>query len=533
VGVSDIVAELARVQAAFEKPTLRLLARKQAPLVLAVFRSTFTRDQPSVPAERLHARIDHLLVELGLTGATVPDMSGRVLCGRWLGQNWLVRSLDEAGGEHYSLTSHALEALDLVQTLARERTLISESRIYTILDVVRRFATAADPDRETRIERLNARIAELTAERDRLEAGGGIEAASDEEMLDGYTNLLSLIGQLPGDFKRVEESFAAMHRKIISDFRIETRPIAEVIDEYLATSDSLMTLTPEGRAFEGAFELLRDAPLLRDLRRDLDVIMTHPFARNLTSSEQREFRRTVTVIRNGIRDVLAQRQRLSATLRAHIVGHDVARDRELDAVLRRIDEQLELWMATAGPRATIGAEVIPVKIDLEYLLERLWDPADASAPPPLEDVTPAAPPGPAIDAIRGQGGPSLGRLRREIAAALADGGDRSVGDVFAGLPDELRRPVELLGLLHLVAAATGAETDDKAASPEPAGVETPVADAARAEPSAHSPALPAVRSDGEELVETLRPDGSRRLFMLPIVPLGSAGLELLAEGVDL
>jgi hypothetical protein len=57
-----------------------------------------------------------------------------------------------------------------------------------------------------------------------------------------------------------------MHRQIISDFRGETRPIAEVIDEYLAKSDSLMKPTAEGRAFEGAFTLLRDEPLLVDLR---------------------------------------------------------------------------------------------------------------------------------------------------------------------------------------------------------------------------------------------------------------------------
>src|ERR1700749_4342192 len=172
-------------------------------------------------------------------------------------------------------------------------------------------------------------------------------------MPHGYPNLPSLIGQLPSHFKPGEEAASGMHRQIISDSRGEVRPIAEVIDQYLAKSDSLMKLTAEGRAFEGAFTLLRDEPLLADLRRDLDIIPTHPFAQALTPAEQREFRRIVKIIQDGIRDVLGQRQRLSATLRDHIVHYDDVRDRELDATLRQINHQLEIWMRTAGPRATI------------------------------------------------------------------------------------------------------------------------------------------------------------------------------------
>ena len=62
-----------------------------------------------------------------------------------------------------------------------------------------------------------------------------------------------------------------MHRQIISDFRGEARPIAEVIDQYLAKTDELTTLTAEGRAFEGAFMLLRDEALLLDLKSDLQT----------------------------------------------------------------------------------------------------------------------------------------------------------------------------------------------------------------------------------------------------------------------
>jgi hypothetical protein len=494
--VSDIGAELVRVRDAFSKPTLRLLDRKGAPLALSVFRTSFTRDQRVIPADRLHQQVDNYLDELRFGGEPVPDGPGR-----------------EDGTEHYSLTSHALEALDLIQSLARDRSLISESRIHTILDVVRRVATDANPDRQSRLDRLDAQIAELKAERDRIAAGGEIAPASDDQMLDGYTNLLSLIGQLPSDFKRVEEAVTGMHRQIISDFRSEDRPIAEVIDQYLAKSDSLMSLTAEGRAFEGAFTLLRDEPLLADLRRDLGIILTHPFAEALTAGEQREFRRTVNIIRDGIRDVLVQRRRLSATLRDHIVDYDMVRDHELDATLRQVNQQLEVWMRTAGPRATIGVELVPSKIDVQHLRERFWDPAGAAPPPPLEDVSDTAPPPPGLDAIRHQGGPALAALHEQLVAAVV-AGDSSVGTVaalFGALPDSLRRPAELIGLIHLVLGSRTSEASDRLADDE-----VLVATAGR-----------------EEQVEAIRPDGTRRVFAIPVLSLRPDDAADFAEGAAL
>jgi hypothetical protein len=492
--MSDIAGELARVRAAFDKPTLRLLDRKYSPLVLAVFRLSFSRDQRSVTAERLHAQVDTYLEELGSVGEDKlpPNPSGRALCVHWMNDQWLYRTIGDSGTEEYSLTSHALEALDLVSTLSRERALISESRINTILAAVSRLATDANPDRQSRIDRLNTQIAELAAERDRLAGGGELAAASVDQMVDGYTNILALIGQLPSDFKRVEESVLTMHRQIIADFRNEDRPIADVLDEYLRKTDELTTLTAEGRAFEGAFSLLRDEALLLDLKKDLQAILDHPFSDALSASEQRDFRGAVTVLRRGIDDVLAQRARLSTTLRDHIVNHNAGRDRELDSTLRQMNQQLAVWMQTAGPRAAVPIALIPAQLDVEHLRERFYDPDNDVPPPPLEDVSDQAPDGPDLDAIRQQGGPALTQLRHRLIAAIEAGDAETVSDVFNALPAELRRPVEVIGLLHVLAS-----TD--AAVPDGADLDTALAD---------------FSGRPVDIFHTLRPDGTSRAFLV-------------------
>ncbi|MDQ2894568.1 MAG: DUF3375 domain-containing protein [Actinomycetota bacterium] len=507
--MSDIAGELARVCEAFEKPTLRLLDRKWAPLVLAVFKSSFSRDQRSVAAERLHAQVDTYLGELRSVGEQVPNLQGRALCLRWMNDQWLFRTTGESGQEEYSLTSHALEALDLVQALSRERALISESRINTILDAVRRWATEANPDRQARIERLEVQIRQLTSERDRLAAGGDVAAATEDRMLDGYANLVDLIGQLPSDFKRVEESVLGMHRQIISDFRSEERPIGQVLDDYLAKTDELTKLTAEGRAFEGAFALLRDEALILDLKSDLQAILEHPFALALSAGEQRDFRGTVTIIRRGIDDVLAQRSRLTTTLRDHIVNHDVVRDRELDATLRQINQQLAIWMETAGPRAAVPVVTIPPPIDVEHLRERFWDPANEVPPPPLEDVSDAAPDPPNLDDIRSQGGPSLFRLRRGLLAALDAGDSETVGEMFNALPVDLRRPVEILGLLHLLASGNSGYAPSTGDQALEGALDTRLGQV-----------IPA--SAAAEVFDAIRPDGTRRQFLVPRLEISLA-----------
>lgn len=62
----------------------RLLDRKWAPLVLAVFESSFSRDQRSVAAERRHTQVGTYLDELRSVGEQVPNLQGRALCLQWM-----------------------------------------------------------------------------------------------------------------------------------------------------------------------------------------------------------------------------------------------------------------------------------------------------------------------------------------------------------------------------------------------------------------------------------------------------------------
>lgn len=456
--MSDIAGQLARVRGAFGQPTLTLLHQRQAPVIIAVFRTSFGRDARTVPAARLHDQVDTYLTELRHAGITdLPTGTGRDLCLRWMRGRWLVRTTDDEGTEVYALTSHAQDALNLVKSLTRERASLSEHRITTILNAVRRFNTEVNPDREARVSILDAEIARLSEERDRLCSGGELAQPSAEYLLEGFGELLALVGGLPSDFARVEESFARLRGEVLASFRAENRPAGEVVDQYLQQADHVMTATAEGRAFEGAVTLLRDDGLLLQLREDLGALLEHPMAGTiLNDADRRELHGTVALIRRGLDEVLAQRNRVTATLREYIVTHDADHDRELDATLRAVDAELATWMRSAGPRAVVDLPLLPPRVDVNHLRERFHDPEGDTAPPGLNDVSDQRPVDLSLHQLLAQGGPSMGSLRDALAGALTSAAPlESLGVLFDSLDPALRRPVEIFGLLQLATNGAG------------------------------------------------------------------------------
>jgi len=481
--VSDIAGHLGRVHDAFKRPTLSLLGQKWAPIVLAILMASFSRDQEPIAAERFHIQVGAYMSELAAGGEDIPGDAPRALCRRWVAEQWLMLSANEDHVEEYTLTSHAQEAIEYVNRLSGERSMFSQSRIRTILEAAQRCASDANPDRNDRLRRLDAQIRELTAERDRIAAGGEISGVPDDRILEEYLNLRDLIAQLPADFLRVSEAVKAIQRVIAGEFRAKGSRAGQILDMYLERSADLMSESAEGRAFLGAVELLRDDRLLKDLRDDLNTILDHPFAVAVTPAEARDFRNTVIAIRHGMGVVQEQRRRLSATLRAYIARHDALRERELDEALRRCQANLARWMEVSGPRARTTVDLDLPSHAVGHLKQKFYNPNDHIPPPPLTNSEPEAADPVSLEQLRQQGGPSLEAFRDRIAAMFhAGAGGFTAGEVFASAPAGLRRPVEILGLVHIAAGAGAEEPQDPGDT---------------------------------ELFEAMRPDGTQRSFLVP------------------
>lgn len=76
---SGIEVEVARVEAALNMPTLKLLDRKPASVAMPLLTAVSPDNAQPVPVEQFHTRIDALLDELRAAGDPVPSSGGKAL----------------------------------------------------------------------------------------------------------------------------------------------------------------------------------------------------------------------------------------------------------------------------------------------------------------------------------------------------------------------------------------------------------------------------------------------------------------------
>ena len=494
--MADVTAEYRRVQSAYEQPTLTLISRPSAAAILAIFRTMFSTEKPTVPTGRMHDQVGSLLADLRRADlAGVPSSNGQEACRKWMRDGWLSRTSDAEGNEVYSLTANALDGMRTVERLTRDRNIsLSSHLIAGLIRHLREFSASVSPDVSAYIAVRHAEIESIKADIDKVVRDGAVDPASDDDIIQGFTELQRYLAELPSDFSRVVESYRDFEVGTITEFRTETVSSGEAVRRYLRHVQELSTASAAGRGFEGALQLLRDPDALDQVNRYIETLLSDDRTAALLTAEERvQVRNTVILIRDGLRRVLEQRSRVSRTLHDYITSHDVERDHELAATLLALEGEARAWMHTAGPRAKAPLEMLQGKLDITHLRTKMYDPANDEPPPPVEMVTaPENLGGVTLDELRGRGGPQHANLAEELAEFLAAGGVESLAELFHALPDGLRRPVEVLGILPL-ARRSGLEPTGEL-----------------------------------EVYETVRKDGSRRRLDVPRY----ASAEVGADGAD-
>lgn len=473
-----------RTAAAFKNPTLDLLHGRYAPFVVAALSLIFTPDRPTVAISDAHVEVGDVVDELRAAGYDeddrgsrgLPSGNGREICRYWVRVGWLVPQIED-DVEVYRLSAQAVGALEIVGRSGLGRARVSRSRVRTLLDAVDQLAHAAETDPEERIATLRAERAAIDEEIERLERGD-IDPVDDDQLLEEAENVVHLSRELPADFARVAESINAMQRDVVADLRRDVRPTGEVLREYLHRGQHVMEATPEGRAFSGALNLIGDPENIDHLTDQLSMLMALPFSRHMSADQRRELLAIARRVEQGVQEVLTAQRRASHVITAQVRTHDPVRDREVDDLLRNVMSGLQAWMQETKTESRGHDTVEPLRsfptAHLGHLRQTLNDLHLPGAPEPLrrEDDD-----GTDIEFLhadtRAWGGPHYPELEQFVADL---DGPFDLATAFGTVPDDSRRPVDLLGLLE-IAHRNGME-------------------------------------EGEELsvVETLRPDGTVRRF---------------------
>lgn len=448
---------------AFQNPMLDLLHKRYAPLVVSLLSVVFTAERPQVPVADAHTEVGDALDQLRAAGYDddLPAGTARDLCRQWADAGWLVRQVQDDDVEVYRLSAHAVGALEVAGRAGGVRSRVSQSRVRTLLDAVGRLAEDADPDVLMRMARLDAEIARLKAELDRIQRTGTVEQVGEEQLLEEAENVLHLVRELPADFARVAESIKVMQRDVVTALRQDERPTGAVLREYLERGEHVMESTAEGRAFAGALRLIGDPDRLDHLAQQLDVVLRHRFTRRLPAQQRTELQEIGRRIEQGLEQVFTAQREASYVITAQVRNHDPLRDRQVDELLRDVMTGLQAWV----PDARRGQAVDPLRrlpvAEVDHLRQTAGDLRPAQPPDPLTEWDDDTADGPQDEALA-WGGPHYADLGRHLARYAAGHAAVDVAAAFNAAPDVLRRPVDLLGLLEIAHQRGMVETDEVA-----------------------------------------------------------------------
>lgn len=236
----------------------RLLGADSAPFVASFLYATFIRTNArSISQDDLTARLEDALHEVReVHGAHHPRTAQQYL-EEWSGAEaaWLRKYYPPGSDEpEFDLTPTAEKALEWLASLAQPAFVGTESRLLTIVQLLRDLVSAADTSPEARIHELERRRAELDRELALVRAGGYTPFTATQ-VRERFLQVEDTARRLLSDFRQVEENFRLLDRATREQIAASTGTKGEVLDAVFGKQDSIAT-SDQGRSFQAFWSFI-------------------------------------------------------------------------------------------------------------------------------------------------------------------------------------------------------------------------------------------------------------------------------------
>lgn len=353
----------------------RLLRARNAPLILGFLGATYV-DSPAgaIPATRLVGELEDYLYA---ANAALPDVDRYVGDpARYLEEwakpeaGWLRRFYPEASEEvHYDATPALEKAYAWVIGLRVRNTVGTESRLHTLVALLRQIAFGADEDPETRLVELRRRRDEIDAEIAGVEAGEVVvmDGAAQRER---YGYFASTARELLSDFRQVEENFRGLDRAARERIATWDGAKGELLESLVGDRTDIAS-SDEGRSFQAFYDFL----LSQDRQDELTDLLSRVQSLSEIDADPR-----MRVVHHDWFDAAERTQQtvrqLSDQLRRFLDDQVWVENRRVLDLVRSIEANAIATRSTT-PTVALQIEEPALRIDLPF--ER-----------PLYDVRPAS-----------------------------------------------------------------------------------------------------------------------------------------------
>ncbi len=444
---------LSILRAYFEtSPAVKLFRAQNAPYVIDFLDRTFR--QPghiTVSAEEL---LDALTAYREGVQETNPEAlrdKPETYLSNWCANEtrWLRRSLEGLSETlTYQLTPHAQEVLShLDRVLGSNLGFVgTESRLRLVIETLADLVVKASADPDVRLSHLRAEKARIEAEIEQIEHGGPVARYHPSRIREQFDTAVSLLKELQGDFRAVEERFREIARQV-HQRQTAGRDARGDILEFALEAESALKQEDQGVSFHEFVRLIL-APSQQD--RLLATIQALGCIPELTSQVEGldTVRRMIPLLAAEAEKVLRTNQRLSAALR-RLLGPGASRDRQRVGSLCAEILHLAASLADDPPR-DVGAANVETTVAISSPFARpFWSEPARFAPVDLTEQ--ACDEDRRADAFRllaAQPRLDWRKMRERINTALGRSRDVTLRTLLTEYPPEVG-VVEILGYVQI------------------------------------------------------------------------------------
>lgn len=380
----------------------RLMRADTAPMVLTILGQIFVDDKERTVTEgRLVGRVAELLdaVNAAVGGAEPAyPRTAKSYVDTWAGVEYgLLRKFYPEGQTEasYDATSDLERAYRWVGELEKRSFVGTESRLHTVVELLRQIVHGADTDPQARLDQLRKRRAELNAEIARAEAGDS-PPLDTSALLDRLQHVDRTARELLGDFREVEDNFRALDRGARELIAGWDGGKGELLDQLLGDRHAIAA-SVQGRSFQAFHDFLLSRRRQDELTELLDTLATIPdlhvdprlqhihedwliaadrtqqTVRQLSEQLRRFLDDKVWLENRRVMDLLRSIERTALAVRSTPASAAPNPFMELDAVAPRLTLPMERPLYVPPPTDTLSAPGPDVDLDDEIDATGLFD----------------------------------------------------------------------------------------------------------------------------------------------------------------
>ncbi|MEX0726924.1 MAG: DUF3375 domain-containing protein [Planctomycetaceae bacterium] len=348
-------------------PAIKLLHARSAPFVIDFLDRQFKQSgRIAIPHSDLLAALIAYLEELQDTHPNALIGKPDVYISDWCSRDtrWLQRFL-EAGRDEpvYQLTPHTEDVfVFLDRVLNQDLGFVgTESRLKLVIETLSDIVVGSSDDPETKLGHLREERDRLQAEIEQIESDGTISRYQPAQIRERFSTAVSLLRQLQGDFRAVEDSF----RDITSQVQQRQTGGNETrgrILEFALDAEDLLKQEDQGVSFYEFVRLILSPSQTERLEKIIREVRRIPELDHQQEGLE-TIRNMITLLQNEADKVMRTNQRLSATLRRLL---DVRAHAERQRVAQLLRDLQGLAAVYAGEP---DSEEIGLSLDLDMAVE--------------------------------------------------------------------------------------------------------------------------------------------------------------------